>query len=656
MAYQRPLVMVYQEYANMTGSTETTTLYPCIIGPCYHIIDAVADEELAYIGEYSTAGVPETLLPNNYPGAVVDAASVRVRIKDGLASLGTATVASDVVRNKITFASDLTFPDDIRIGDYVTLTDSGAPGADPIIDLAQVIKVDRTTRSVWMSRTVTVGDTVTVNAAFFRAVQETVYVAADVSEFTVDTADGTIAILPGLTAEVPRADIEGAVTTRDLVAGKVYCGYRALRQDLSEVNTVANTNELQGVLGKIDPDNPLGQGVALALANTTTSVKCISVDTDDVAGYTAAKDRLEVADNIYGLVPLTQESAVLNIFKGHAEQMSTPEVGAWRRCLGNTPLPTIAVRQEFYTDADGEVRPNAGVLMDNDDGNFVLLQDDNAAFLSNLVDAGDTVELTADGQTYTHTVAEVISEDLLAVTPDGPFSAGLDKNTTTYGYRVYADLDKTAQAAQVRGTSKSFGSSRFVHVWPDVCIVDGRMLPGFYLACAVAGMISGLPPHQGFTRLSIAGIEGVMHASDYFNREQLDLIADGGTFIFTQDNPSAPPVVRHQLTTDMSTVELRELSFGKNFDYVSYIAKDVMDRFLGQYNITPATLGILETALRAVLESLKLYSLPKIGSPVLDYKVTLVKQLDDIRDRVEMYAEIDFPYVLNTIGLHLISR
>jgi hypothetical protein len=83
---------------------------------------------------------------------------------------------------------------------------------------------------------------------------------------------------------------------------------------------------------------------------------------------------------------------------------------------------------------------------------------------------------------------------------------------------------------------------------------------------------------------------------------------------------------------------------------------DVMDQFLGKYNITSSTLSILESAASGTLESLRLYNLPKIGSPVLDYSIDSVAQLDSLRDRVEMYIGVDFPYVLNTIGLHLVSR
>lgn len=97
------------------------------------------------------------------------------------------------------------------------------------------------------------------------------------------------------------------------------------------------------------------------------------------------------------------------------------------------------------------------------------------------------------------------------------------------------------------------------------------------------------------------------------------------------------------------------MSFTKNFDYISYICRDVMDAFIGKWNINEATLGSLRTALEGTLETIKLDSQPKIGSRLLSYKITKIEQLENVRDRVEMYAEVAMPYPLNTIGLHLKS-
>lgn len=287
---------------------------------------------------------------------------------------------------------------------------------------------------------------------------------------------------------------------------------------------------------------------------------------------------------------------------------------------------------------------------------YIVIKDTEGSFLSSGVDAGHTLELTTvGGEKYTYTVASVISEDMLTVTTDVDVGV-FEPDNEIHSYRIFKDLDKTQQAEAIADVSKAFGSSRCVHVWPGTIVQDDVELPGYYLGCTIAGMIGGLPSHQGFTRLSVAGIEKLKYANNYFNQAQLDLIADGGTFIFLQDNPSAAPYVRHQLTTDMSAIEFQELSFVKNFDYVSKLCQEVLDRFLGKYNICDETLPALGTALRAVLESLRLATLPKIGAPIRDYDITSIAQLDDIRTRVEIYAEVDFPYPLNTIGLHLVSR
>ena len=87
----------------------------------------------------------------------------------------------------------------------------------------------------------------------------------------------------------------------------------------------------------------------LALANTNTPVKFLGVTEDSLAGYAAAKDTLELVDNVYGLVPLTQNPAILNVYKAHCEAMSQPEVGMWRRCFVSTQLMTDKVLSDGLT-------------------------------------------------------------------------------------------------------------------------------------------------------------------------------------------------------------------------------------------------------------------------------------------------------------------
>ena len=382
------------------------------------------------------------------------------------------------------------------------------------------------------------------------------------------------------------------------------------------------------------------------------------MDSEDLEGYTAAKDKIESYSPLYAIVPLTQQLGVLNMFKIHAEAMSAAEAGQWRIALGNTSLPTKAVIAESNNDASkGDI--HLGEISADGDGDLCWLKDPDATFLSSSCDAGDTLVVTKDGAEYKFTVESVVTDDIITVDQNADFSAA-ENSPFSAGdkveYRVEHKLDKEGQAKAIAAASESFGSRRFVHVWPDVCIIDGKEEPGYYLCCAVAGAISSLQPHYGMTRLSIAGIDGVKHSGDMFNRAQLNTIAGGGTFIFTQNAPNAAPYIRHQLTTDYGTVEFQEVSFVKNFDYVCYILKDVLDGYIGKWNITESTLGSIRNSIQCVLEGLKQQLYPKIGSPVISYSGVRTVRSEVSRDRVEAFCNVEFPYPLNTLAIHVISQ
>ena len=633
MAYVRPLVMVFQEYAKMSVATETTTLNPCAVGPCYHIIDSIEDDELAYTVPFEAAGLSDVSFPSLKPGAQIVEEKVDFYIKDPVIELAATPYVSDGMSEAtISFVDINAYPVDVVLGDLVKVTDTD--NADAVLgEGMSVVGFNATTFEVTVSRSITTTST-NLKVTITREV-EAITLAYDATEVTIDITENTFDI-SALTVSVN-------ASPRTVVEGKVYVGYHALRNDLLRVLTLAGSDEITNELGKICSDNPLALAASIISANTTTSVKVVGVQTDNIAGYTAAQDLLESAEDIYAIVPLSQEAAIISIFKSHAEQMSLPEIGKWRVCIGSTAL---TVEKTLSEGTAGTVREDAST-------NPVLLEDDTADFLADGVIPGDTLQLTSGGTVATYIIDEVIAGNLLKTTEDisATFTVGV-----AYTYEVIRSLDKSEQATEIENTSRAFGSQRFVHVWPDVCEIDNVEEPGYYLACAVAGMTAGLPSHQGFTRISIAGIGDLKHSNGYFNQTQLDTIANGGTFIFMQLSENAPPYVRHQLTTEMSTIEFREFSFVKNFDYVSYICKDVLDRYLGKYNINSSTIAILETAIRSVLDSLKLYNLPKIGSPVINYTIVSIEQLDDTRDRVEAIVNIYFPYALNTIGLHLVSQ
>ena len=728
MAYIEPLVMVYQEYASLSTTTQTAQLPACIVGPCYQVVDTT-DKEALVPGGYN-GDLEDAAIPNVAPGALIDAESMVFRFKNPVVKLtATPITPASTELNEIQ-CSEETFPQFITVGDTVTFSGDENEGE------WKVYSVDKDAYSFLLNKEIPAAGTETSTTELtvlmvgeMNADQQAVYDNLEVSSsfahddawwevLDIDREAGKIVVarseqevpvdavaLPGtlrteeVTNESPVAltfDVFRKIEDVELKAGdegaelivpdvenytfdasrvevsidgqmypitsaELYVGYRALRQDVNDVNAAYTVDEIKAYLGKIDPRNPLAYGVNIALANSSdTGVYFVGVLSDDLAGYTDAKDKLESFSPLYAIVPLTQNVGILNVFKLHAEAMSEAEAGQWRIAIGNTKMPDSIVLAESNTDPEvGDL--HKGTISEDGSGDLCWLKDKKGGFLAAGCGAGDTIIVTKGGTEYEFTVESVPTDDIITVVQTDDFG---DRTNSPFvaddvvEYRVVHSFakDKEGQAQAIAAASKAFGSRRFVHVWPDICVIDGEAQPGYYLCCAVAGAISSLQPHYGLTRLSIAGIEAVKNSGDRFNRSQLNTIAGGGTFIFYQETPNSVPYIRHQLTTDYGTIEFQEVSFVKNFDYVCYVLKDVLQQYIGRWNITPSTLAAISDSIKATLAGIAAESYPKIGSPILSYDNVYAVQSDLSRDRVEAFCDVTFPYPLNTLAVHVISQ
>lgn len=657
MAYIEPLVMVYQEYASLSTSTETATLPACIIGPCYDVVDPVEDAATAYLGTYGREGLSAYLTSLHTAGAIIDESTIQVLFSSPRAQVSTisVTASADSV-STITLDTDALAA--VKVGDYIefAVDDTFQEGTWRVVSI--------TGDKARLSNPLPLDNTGAVLSGLTgyvcRTVSDFTKKLADVTGMSYTAADDSLDVPSGIKVEVK---VGTTTVDADVVYANIYVGFKALRQDLSEVGVVYSVDEIIAQCGKITKENPLAFGLSVALANSAdTGIYYVGIDTDDLEGYTAAKDKIEHYSPLYSIVPLTFQKGVLAMFKQHAEAMSQAEIGQWRVAFGCTEFPKEIVLAE----GNGTVKLMGEKLR--------RIEDLDGSFIEDGVDANDILEVwqtPAEGAeivSYRLPIKEVTNTLIVldaAKSLTGPTPTLVDGVTLATGVFAAGDLvnyriikknvSKVDEAKAIAAVSKSYGSPRFVNVWPDVCVIDGEELPGYYLCCAIAGAVATLQPHYGFTRTSIAGIDAVKHSGDYFNREQLNMIADGGTFIFVQEAPTAVPSIRHQLTTDRSALEFQELSFVKNFDYVCYILKDVLDRFIGKWNITESTLAAVRTAITGVLENLRLESYPKIGSPVISYSVNEVRRSDVSRDRIEAFADVEFPYPLNTIAMHVIS-
>ena len=253
-------------------------------------------------------------------------------------------------------------------------------------------------------------------------------------------------------------------------------------------------------------------------------------------------------------------------------------------------------------------------------------------------------------------VASVNSETQLTLQVDP--TSGFPGTLTAVTYRVTSDMTLDQQASFLAGYSTSFANRRLYNVWPDVLFapVNGvdTALPGYFGCCALVGFISGLPSQQGLTNLAITGFDGREHGKDYFSDTELDTIAGGGTLILEQDVAQAPLFVRHQLSTDMSSVQFRELSVTKNVDLVARFFRGLMAPYIGPWNVTTALLDHLKTVTTGGISFLKNSSAPRAGSVLIEGTIVSLVVDPDEGDQVDEVIAIDIPLPFNYLQLTLV--
>lgn len=460
----------------------------------------------------------------------------------------------------------------------------------------------------------------------------------------------------GSNYNVANAIVDGTVTLNPgpeviygrLISGTIHMAYKALRTDLSgSILAIADANDNLGVFGEVSEDNPLALGVSIALSNTTTRVRAIAVRSNDAQGYASALELAE-GERVYALVPLTQDIATCQAFALHAQGMSTPQNASWRTALVNTLIPTKVPVGSYTQDI---VNANSGNNFISVVAGKYVLTSSNSTFISDNTTAGDTMNITAGtGSLGAVQVMEVISNQQLVVQALGV--------STGVSFYVTRTLSKTQRAAAVAAASRSFGSNRVVHVQPDTVVVtvSGRnvVLPGYYLCAALAGLVAGFPSQQGFTNIGVAGITDLSNSNFTFTRAQMNTMAEAGTFLFVQETNGSLPYVRHELTTDMSVLEYRELQQVKNWDFISYYYYDKMKSFTGRWNITSDTISTIRQTINASSELLKSKKLPRIGAPLIDAVIDTLAQNAVNKDNLDCRLKIKMPTTLNYLNLYLV--
>ena len=440
-------------------------------------------------------------------------------------------------------------------------------------------------------------------------------------------------------------------TTEDMT-GSILASYLARRTDnINDLISVETLDDLESLVGQPVPENPLAFGMFMALQNTDTVVYGTAIAEDEVDDHVEASEFLE-SQEVYAIVPLSQNPAVHQIWAAHVTQQSDEESKHERICFIN--------RRLFVTEE--KLASDTGAV----DSIGTTFTDANVDFTTSEINAGDFIHLLdAEGEVEASVRILRVEgpTECELVAPGLPTYAG----QTNLDYKIETKpLDKLEQAKFLADYATAFSNRRVFMIWPDEVEIgysdDTRgddvfdtsddeataLLPGYYAGCIIAGMIANYQPQQPFTNLPMTGLVGLRKSNEYFSPFQLDTIATGGVYIIVQDVATAPTYSRHQLSTDVSIIEKRELSITKDVDYIAKFVRNQLRPYIGKYNITKVFLEMIASITDGLINLLIQ------DGQLIDGQIVELLQDEDQPDTVRLTIDIDVPYPCNYIRVTLL--
>lgn len=482
-------------------------------------------------------------------------------------------------------------------------------------------------------------------------------------------------------AEILREQVTGYPMDQTFSSGALYLQYKALRKDVTAMAKTAGVIRLSDVatlaqvLDPLTEDNPLGLGTFLCMINAPTfEVKALGVDEVTPAASTGtglawarALGLLE-AEEVYALAPLTHDEVVHGLISTHVDVISQPEQGGERiafisKVMPDRKNPSIALSG---TQSNSTATVNQMLLDGNPAAGLVALGINPAMPIPET--AMVYMEFEVGGELRRYSVSSVsgplvsfrVAFSSAATNVDGFFSTTtMNTVVVNAAYKVAVrgesvvvsgsnppKLDYSLVAETVAGANESFKNRRLFSVFPDniKTVINGieKVLPSYYASCCMAGMVGAQPPQQGFTNFPITGLTGVSGTENFTKRQQ-NVMAGGGTYILIQDVQGGAVTCRHQVSTDLTSIETRELSITKVVDFTAKILREAVRKFIGVNNVDTQLLDSLGTTIQAVLKFLE------ESGVLLGSNLNNIAQDSAAPDTVLVDVTIQVPYPCNYI-------
>ena len=468
--------------------------------------------------------------------------------------------------------------------------------------------------------------------------------------YTADAAGVTVKA--GLYLTDASLAIAGDLVAVPVTSGTLYVEYRAwLPGNTDQIRTVASDADLAAMAGDLHPDNPLKWGIAKAWANSNgTEVKYLAVANPTVTDdWQNAIDRITGKTGFHGVVPLTSDTAILDLFATHVGVQSDELVGRYRAlwCCPAVPATVALLTQNtnasqlqaaIVADISAAGNPNILVQFATGVPNLQLLGLRNGDLLrvSYQTDAwGNTV--------YTeYSIAAVVSQDTLRLQagPASPISAA--QKVEIWRGRTRADIIAARVAQQ-----QHFASTLVQVVWPDTAGDGAYTFAGYFVAAALAGLRSGVAPNRALTNVILSGITHIPR-TDMLTDVQCQALTDAGGWV-VQTTDAGEIVTRHGVTSAGVTDPLfqEEMVIANVHAIHGKYRQDLAD-MLGTYNVTLDTMDRIRLTLMGSIATLKQIRNASLGPQLLDASITNVARMTLI-DHVAVAVTETVPVPFNQV-------
>jgi len=481
----------------------------------------------------------------------------------------------------------------------------------------------------------------------------------DVRNWTQE--DSYITINAGITTYTNSLQAAGVPVRLPVKSANLFVEHRDLMQtNVVAISSLRSLGDVTDVLGTVHPDNPLAQGVYDAILNSQNQlVYFIGVATDDLAGYTEAIKISEKSDKVYGFVPMTFDREIQDAIVSHVNAYSTPEVGRWRVAWISVPDHKTSVIYDMQEDGQSyQATITDDPTVARTQNKLVTIA--GAKFIEDGVRPNDSIRINfrnnSDGKlAYDEYIVDHVRTNTTLVLA-APLPTPINVAVKVQVIRNYTKSERANNIAHIGG---DYNNRRVRCVFPDTYKYKGVTKQGYFAAAGLAGLRSGVVPHQGLTNSEFLGADDLSKVVIEFSQDDLNTMAEQGIWLLTQEVIGATPFVRHQLTTDTSNLNTSEDSITTNVDSISYGLKHVLAPFIGKYNINTENIAIVRAAIVSELtERATNTSTARAGNQLVSFTpkddITRIQQNDEFKDRIDVEVRLHVPYPLNYLSLKLV--